>query len=77
MLKVETAVASRKSRGGTAPVALRTQIAELGTLIAAAKRGNSKRMAHTAKLWGEPGARKTSSLKVSAKSGRKSKSRRG
>ena len=77
VLKVETAVASRKSRGGTAPVALRTQIAELGTLIGAAKRGNSKRLAHTAKLWGEPGARKTSSLKVSAKSGRKSKSRRG
>jgi argininosuccinate lyase len=57
-LTVESAVASRKSRGGTAPAALRIQLTELGTLISVAKRANSKRSAHMAKLWGESSARK-------------------
>jgi len=52
-LTVEAAVASRKSRGGTAPAALGTQLSELGTLLAAAKRANTKRVAALAKLWGE------------------------
>jgi argininosuccinate lyase len=57
-LTVESAVASRKSRGGTAPAALHIQLTELGTLISVAKRANSKRSAHMAKLWGEGSARK-------------------
>lgn len=52
-LTVEVAVSTRKSRGGTAPTALRAQIAELGTLISAAKRTNTKRANLFAKLWGE------------------------
>jgi argininosuccinate lyase len=52
-LTVEAAVASRKSRGGTAPAALGTQLTELGTLLSAAKRANTKRVTALAKLWGE------------------------
>ena len=52
-LTVESAVASRKSKGGTAPSALRIQLSELGTLVTAAKRGNSKRASQISKLWGE------------------------
>jgi argininosuccinate lyase len=74
-LSVESAVASRKSRGGTAPSALGNQLTELGTLITVAKRGNSKRSAHTAKLWGEPGARRASSAKKTTNSARKSQSK--
>jgi argininosuccinate lyase len=59
-LTVESAVASRKSRGGTSPAALRIQLTELGTLISTAKRANSKRSTHMAKLWGESGPRKDS-----------------
>lgn len=52
-LTVESAVASRKSRGGTAPSALRAQITELGTLVSVAKRANTKRAQMFVKLWGE------------------------
>ena len=52
-LTVEAAVASRKSRGGTAPSALRIQLNELGTLVAIAKRANTKRITHISKLWGD------------------------
>ena len=52
-LTVEAAVASRKSRGGTAPTALRIQLAELGTLVSTAKRANTKRSTALAKLWGD------------------------
>lgn len=56
-LTVEAAVASRKSRGGTAPSALRIQLSELGTLVSNAKRANTKRINHIAKLWGESQAK--------------------
>ena len=52
-LTVESAVASRKSKGGTAPSALRTQLHELGTLVATAKRTNAKRSTQVSALWGE------------------------
>jgi len=52
-LTVESAVASRKSRGGTAPTALRTQLTELGTLLTSARRTNTKRTSTLAKLWGD------------------------
>ena len=63
-LTVESAVASRKSRGGTAPTALRLQLTELGTLITVTKRANSKRSAQVAKLWGETGVRKKAKTKA-------------
>ena len=63
-LTVESAVASRKSRGGTAPAALRLQLTELGTLITVTKRANSKRSAQVAKLWGESGVRKKAKTKA-------------
>jgi len=63
-LTVESAVASRKSRGGTAPAALRLQLTELGTLITVTKRANSKRSAQVAKLWGESGVRKKATAKA-------------
>ena len=53
VLTVESAVASRKSRGGTAPTALRAQLTELGTLLTSARRTNTKRMSTLAKLWGD------------------------
>ena len=53
VLTVESAVASRKSRGGTAPTALRAQLAELGTLLTSARRTNTKRTSTLAKLWGD------------------------
>lgn len=52
-LTVESAVASRKSKGGTAPSALRIQLSELGTLVSAAKRTNAKRSTQVSALWGE------------------------
>lgn len=52
-LTVEAAVASRRSRGGTAPSALSVQIAELGTLLLSARRANTKRANMFAKLWGD------------------------
>ena len=52
-LTVEVAVASRKSRGGTAPSALRAQLTELGTLLTSARRTNTKRTSTLAKLWGD------------------------
>lgn len=52
-LTLEVAVGSRKSKGGTAPSALRTQLTELGTLVSSAKRTNTKRAHALAKLWGE------------------------
>ena len=52
-LTVEVAVASRKSRGGTAPSALRAQLTELGTLVTSARRTNTKRASTLAKLWGD------------------------
>lgn len=59
-LTVERAVASRKSKGGTAPAALRIQLGDLGTLVASAKRANAKRALHMSKLWGNgPSERKT------------------
>jgi argininosuccinate lyase len=58
-LTVESAVSSRKSKGGTAPLALRTQLSELGTLVAAAKRTNAKRSTHVSALWGEKKVRST------------------
>ncbi len=63
-LTVESAVASRKSRGGTAPTALRLQLTELGTLITVTKRANSKRSAQVARLWGETGVRKKAKTKA-------------
>ena len=52
-LTVEAAVASRKSRGGTAPSALRIQLTELGTLLSVARRANTKRVSAFEKLWGD------------------------
>jgi argininosuccinate lyase len=52
-LTVEHAVAARKGRGGTAPTALRSQLHELGTLVATARRANTKRSTAMAKVWGE------------------------
>lgn len=57
-LTVESAVASRKSKGGTAPSALRIQLNELGTLISVARRANTKRITQMEKLWGESQTRK-------------------
>jgi argininosuccinate lyase len=58
-LTVEGAVSSRKSKGGTAPTALRTQLSELGTLVAAAKRTNAKRSTQVSAIWGEKKVRLT------------------
>lgn len=52
-LTVESAVGSRKSKGGTAPTALRIQLRDLGTLVTTARRANAKRTLQMAKLWAD------------------------